>query len=77
MNTKIQIKRVLSVRSTDPGVLATVDRMFVKWHARRGWTCTCRDSIDGYECIHIGQVKDVLDPSVTTLGNDMEWEEAV
>ena len=62
MNTKIL--RVLSVRSKDPGVLATVDGYLVKWSSRRPWSCDCLTDLDKYECEHISAIREVMDDRV-------------
>lgn len=63
---EIKFQRILSIRSKDPGVLASVDGYHVKWHARRGWDCACLTDADEFECEHIGTIRSMLDDRVTT-----------
>ncbi len=61
---KIQILRVLGVRSRTPTVLVIVDDYAVRWSPGDGWSCVC-DELSFPECPHIPAVENILDPRVT------------
>lgn len=66
MTSHIHFLRVLGIRSKDPGVIAIVDSHKVSWSSHRPWDCECLTDDDEFECDHIGTVRDLLDPRVTT-----------
>jgi hypothetical protein len=55
----VQFLRVLSIRSKNPSVMATVDDRLVRWNNRRGWDY-------GSTCAHISVVSSLIDPVVFT-----------
>lgn len=60
----ITFQRVLSIRSREPGVLAAVDGLLVKWDPRRGWKCQCTGAWNLVDCEHIASARALLDDSV-------------
>lgn len=66
MTSNIKFLRVLGIRAKDPGVIALVDGNKVTWSTRRPWDCECLTDDDDLECIHIADVRELLDPRVTT-----------
>lgn len=61
---KVEFQRVLSIRSKDPGVLAHVDGLLVRWSPRRGWFCECVGLWNTCICTHVRVARESLDPAV-------------
>lgn len=63
----IKFIRVLGRRAQQPGVVALVDGIRVKWNRKDGWLCDCETWIDGDDgdtCPHVEAVADLLDDRV-------------
>lgn len=64
MTHDIRFMRVIGVSPYEPSVLAFVDEERVTWNHKRGWRCVCGDQNPDKWCVHIVEVRRLVDPRI-------------